>query len=73
MSDRALQQRDARVYKSLDFVSDKTPLVSLFDGHKPSSVMVDSRDELLFEKIVANKDRSTLNFEIFETFPVLER
>ena len=49
------------------------PLVSLFDGHKPSSVMVDTRDDLLFDKIVANKDRSTLNVEIFETFPVLER
>jgi hypothetical protein len=73
MSDRALQQKDAKVNKSLDFVSDKTPLVCLFDGHKPSSVMVDTRDELLFDKIVANKDRSTLKIEVFETFPVLER
>ena len=71
--ERAMEQSDANVNKSVDFVRDKCPLIELYAGHKPFSVMVDSRGKKEFQKIVANKDRSTLTFEIFKTHPVLER
>ena len=52
---------------------DKLKLTPLYPGHKPPSVMVDSRSKRLFDKIKANKDKSTLIFDIYETLPVLER
>ena len=52
---------------------DKWPLTKLFPGHNPHTVMIDSRDAKQFAKIMANKDRVTLNLAIFKTFPVLER
>ena len=73
MYERAIQQSDAKVNKSLDFVVDKCPLTSLFSGHKPVSVMVDKRTKKQFAAIVANKDQLTLKFTIFKTHPVLVR
>ena len=52
---------------------DKCSLTSLFPGHDPLSVMIDSRSKKNFAKILANKEQVTLNLEIFKTFPVLER
>ena len=68
-----MQQSDAKVNKSVDFVVDKCALSSLFDGHKPVNVMIDTRTKKQFEAIVANKDQMTLEFSIFKTHPVLER
>ena len=73
MCERALQQSDAKVNKSLDFVVDKRPLTSLFSGHKPMSVMIDDRTKKQFAAIVANKDQLTLRLAIFKTHPVLVR
>ena len=68
-----MQQSDAKVNKSLDFMVDKTELTPLFSGHKPFSVMVDTRTKKMFAKIMANKDQLTLHFAIFKTQPVLQR
>ena len=65
MYERALQQSDAKVNKSLDFMVDKCPVISLFPGHKPISVIIDVRTEKQFAAIVANKDQLTLKFAIF--------
>ena len=73
MFERALNLKDAKVNKSLDFMIDKLKLLPLHPGHKPSSVMIDSRSKRLFDKIKANKDKSTLLVDIYETLPVLER
>ena len=73
MIKRALNQKDAKVNKSLDFIIDKFKLRPLYPGHKPLSVMIDSRSKWLFDKIKANKDKSTLLVDIYETLPVLER
>ena len=73
MYERAKQQSDAKVNKSLDFMVDKCPVTLLFSGHKPMSVMIDKRTENQFAAIVANKDQLTLKFAIFKTHPVLER
>ena len=73
MCERAMQQRDAKVNKSLDFIVDKCELFPLFSGHKPLSAMIDARTEKQFALIKANKDQLTLKFEIFKTHPVLER
>ena len=73
MYDRAMQQSDAKVNKSLEFVVDKCSVVPLLPGHKPSSAMIDSRSKKQFTAIVENKDRLTLSLEIFKTHPVLER
>ena len=68
-----MQQSDAKVYKSVDFMVDKCALSPLFDGHKPESVMIDIRTKKQFSEILSNKDQQTLKFEIFKTHPVLER
>ena len=68
-----MQQSDAKVNKSLDFMVDKTEVTPLFSGHKPLSAMIDSRTQRKFARIVANKDQLTLNFSIFKTQPVLVR
>ena len=73
MYERAKQQSDAKVNKSIDFMVDKCTVTSLFSGHKPMSVMIDSRTKKQFAAIVANKDQLTLRFAIFKTHPVLER
>jgi hypothetical protein len=73
MYERAKQQSDAKVNKSLDFVVDKCPLTSLFSGHKPVNVMIETRTKKQFASIVANKDQLTLSFAIFKTHPALER
>ena len=73
MCERAIHQSDANVNKSFDFMQDKCPLIPLFIGHKPISVMIDSRTKKQLESILVNKDRVTLDFAIFKTFPVLER
>ena len=62
MYERAKQQSDANVNKSIDFMVDKCPLNSLFSGHIPVNVMLDSRTEKQFAAIVANKDQQTLRF-----------
>ena len=67
MYDRAMQQSDAKVNKTLDFLVDKTELTPLFSGHKPLSVMIDTRNKMIFAKIVANRDQLTLQFTIFKT------
>ena len=67
MYDRAMQQSDAKVNKTLDFLVDKTELTPLFSGHKPLSVMIDARTKKMFAKIVANRDQLTLHFAIFKT------
>ena len=54
--ERALQQRDVNVNKSLEFVIDKSPLTPLYSGQRPISVMIDNRSEKQFAKIKANKD-----------------
>ena len=71
MYERAMQQSDANVNKSLDFLLDKCALTLLFPGHDPLSVMIDSRSAKQFATILDNKDRVTLSFAIFKTFPVL--
>ena len=43
MHERAMQQSDAKVNKSLDFMEDKTELTPLFSGHKPFCAMIDIR------------------------------
>ena len=73
MHERAMQQSDAKVNKSLDFMVDKCQLIPLFPGHAPFCVMIDSRGKKQFKAIVANKDQLTLSLEIFKTHPVLER
>jgi hypothetical protein len=45
MCERAMQQGDAKVNKSLDFIVDKCELFPLFSGHKPLSTMIDARTE----------------------------
>ena len=62
MYERAMQQSDAKVNKTLDFIVDKRPITSLFSGHIPVNVMIDSRTEKQFAAIVANKDQLTLRF-----------
>ena len=62
MHERAMQQSDAKVNKSLDFMVDKTELTPLFSGHKPLCVMIDIRTQKMFSTIVANKDQLTLSF-----------
>ena len=73
MSERALQQKDANVNKSFEFLVGKTAHTSLFRGHKPISVMIEGRSRKKFAKIKNNRDVSALTVEIFKTFPVLER
>ena len=73
MYERAMQQSDAKVNKSVDFVVDKCPPTSLFDGHKPVNVMIDTRTKKQFAATVANKDQLTLKLTIFKTHPALER
>ena len=45
MHERAMQQSDAKVNKSLDFMVDKTELTPLFSGHKPFCAMIDIRTQ----------------------------
>ena len=59
--------------KSFEFLVGKTAHTTLFSGHKPSSVMIESRSRKQFAKIKNNRDVSALTVEIFKTFPVLER
>ena len=73
MHERAMQQSDAKVNKSLDFIVDKTELTPLFIGHEPLCAMIDIRTQKMFATIVANKDHLTLSFAIFKTHPVLVR
>ena len=73
MYERAKQQSDAKVNKSIDFMVDKCTVISLFSGHKPMSVMIDDRTKKQFAAIVANKDQLTLRLAIFKTHPVLVR
>ena len=73
MYERAMQQSDAKVNKSLDFMVDKTGVTPLYSGHKPFYAMIDTRNKKDFARIVANKDHLTLGFEIFKTHPVLLR
>ena len=73
MYERAMQQSDANVNKSLDFMVDKNELTPLFPGHKPFCAMIDIRTKKMFARIVANKDHLTLSFAIFKTHPVLMR
>ena len=68
-----MQQSDAKVNKSLDFMVDKAELTPLFSGQKPLCAMIDTRTKRMFAKIVANKDKLTLCFAIFKIHPVLER
>ena len=56
MYERAIQQSDAKVNKTLDFMRDKNEIFPLYPGHKPFSVMIDSRTKKMFATIVANKD-----------------
>ena len=73
MHERAMQQSDAKVNKSIDFMVDKTELTPLFSGHKPFCAMIDIRTQKMFATIVANKDHLTLSLAIFKTHPVLVR
>ena len=73
MSDRALLQKDANVNKSFEYLVGKTSHTTLFQGHKPISVMIEGRNKKQFAKIKKNRDASALTVEIFKTFPVLER
>ena len=43
MSEKALQQKDANVNKSFEYLVRKTAHTPLFLGHRPISVMIDSR------------------------------
>ena len=43
MYERAMEQNDAKVNKSLDFMVDKNELTPLFSGHKPFCAMIDIR------------------------------
>jgi hypothetical protein len=45
MHERAMQQSDAKVNKSLDFMVDKTELTPLFSGHSPLCAMIDIRTQ----------------------------
>ena len=73
MCERALQQSDAKVNKSLDFMVDKVALFPLFKGHKPFCATIDTRTKKQFLTIMSNKDQLTLKFAIFKTHPVLVR
>ena len=72
MCERALQHKDANVNILLDFVTDLTSLTPLFLGHKPTSVMTDSRSPEQFDKIKANKDSLTFSLNIYKTTPMLQ-
>ena len=54
MCHKAMEQSDSLVIDSLEFVSDKLTQTSLYAGHKPSSVMIDSRTKEQFAKIKVN-------------------
>ena len=56
----------------LDFVNDLTKLTPLFLGHKPTSVMIDTRSPEKFDRIKANKDSLTFNLNIYNTLPMLQ-
>ena len=43
MCERALQDKDAKVNIVLDFLLNLTTLTTLYLGHKPTNVMIDSR------------------------------
>ena len=51
-------------------MTDKTGLTYLFPGHKPTSVMVDSRSKQDIADVRANKDKDSLKLEIFTDPPV---
>ena len=54
MCHKAMEQRDSLVYDTLEFLTDKLTLTSLYTGQKPSSVMIDSRTVKQFAKIKIN-------------------
>ena len=55
---------------TVDFLTDKTGLTYLFHGHKPTSVMVDSRSTQDIEDVKANKDRDSLKIDVFTDPPI---
>ena len=59
--------------KSFEYLVGKTAHTTLFEGHKPISVMIESRNRKQFAKIKKNRDVSALTVEIFKNFPALER
>ena len=44
---------------------DKTSPNSLYNGHMPISVMLDTRTRKCFEKIKANKNNLTLKIDLY--------
>ena len=71
MCERALQHKDAYVNILVDFMLNLTTLTPLYSGQKSTTAMIDSRTLKQFENIKANKDRSTLKLDIFQTMPML--
>ena len=58
---------------TVEFLTDKTGLNYLFSGHKPTSVMVDSRSKQDIANVKANKDRDSLKTDFFTDPPVFVR
>ena len=73
MCAKALYEKEANVNIVLDFVLNLTTITDLYPGHKPIDVMIDSRSKEKFDGIKANKDKHTLKFDVFNTFPLLHK
>ena len=73
MHEKALHQKDANVNKSYEFFVGLTTPTTLVLGHKPTSVMIDSRSGEQLARIKDNRGVKALKVEIFNTFPFLER
>ena len=67
MCEKALNYKYANVNLILDFVLDISILTPLYLGHKPTSVMIDTRSSSQFERIRANKDSLTFSLNVFKT------
>ena len=52
--------KDANVNIVKNFLLELTALTPLYDGHKPTGMMIDIRTKKHFDNIKANKDKNTL-------------
>ena len=55
---------------TVDYLTDKTDLTYLFPGHKPTSVMLDSRSKQDIADVIANKDKDSFKTDFFTETPV---
>ena len=66
---KALQQKDANVYRVIDFVLELTNPTLLFLGQKHNHIMIDKRTESQFYNLKKNFDDPLLVHEIFKLRP----